>query len=169
MHNIQAASDQTGRDDHVSLSKGAQALQRVLAQPTKEVLAMQKPLKHLLVVEDDLDLASLEANFLATHGFTVITVHNGEDAIAFLQGSLPDMVVLDIELAGSLDGWQVLHFLRHHANIPVLLTTSAIVGVRKQLRDHAESRATLDHLAKPYTMPSLLKQVQRMLMVAPNS
>ncbi|GHO42918.1 response regulator transcription factor [Ktedonospora formicarum] len=129
---------------------------------------MQKPHTHILLVEDDLDLASLEANFLAAHGFTVITVQNGEDAIAFLRKGHPDLVLLDIELAGQLNGWQVFETLRHSMNTPVLLTTSSLNGMRKQLRDQAESRATLDHLAKPYTMPKLLKRVQRMLMVAPS-
>lgn len=168
MHNIHAESEHTGSDEYASLSKGAQALQQALAQPTKEILAMQKPHKQVLVVEDDLDLASLEANFLATHGFTVIIAQNGEDAITFLRHDSPDLVLLDIELAGQLDGWQVLHTLRRSTTIPVLLTTSSLAGVRKQLRNQAESRATLDHLAKPYTMQVLLKRVQRMLMVAPN-
>ncbi len=81
-------------------------------------------LLRILVVEDDPTLATLEAGVLRAHGFTVEIVNSGERAIATLHHSLPDLVVLDIELTGSIQGWEVLQAVRAAAPIPVLLTTS---------------------------------------------
>ncbi len=123
--------------------------------------------QRILVVEDDLALANLEANVLKTYGFSVVTVNSGELAIAALRRSIPDLVVLDLELTGKVSGWDVLQALRASATIPVLLTTSSTVAVRKYIYHQGETRETLDHLPKPYPMQTFLRRVKRMLMVAP--
>jgi DNA-binding response OmpR family regulator len=137
------------------------------AAPELDRSQEQQFLLRILVVEDDLTLATLEAGVLTAHGFTVDTVNSGERAIATLHHSLPDLVVLDIELTGSVQGWDVLQALRATATIPVLLTTSSVSAVRERIRSQGETRLTLDHLPKPYPMHMLLKRVKRMLMVAP--
>jgi DNA-binding response OmpR family regulator len=122
---------------------------------------------HILVVEDDTTLASLEAGILTAHGYAVAAVHSGELAIATLRHSIPDLVVLDLELTGNVQGWDVLQALRDFASIPVLLTTSSTTAVRASIRLRGEKRSTLDHLPKPYPMQALLKRVERMLPAAP--
>ena len=121
----------------------------------------------ILVVEDDSSLALLEGDFLAAYGYTVVIADSGERAVTTLNNFIPDLVVLDLELPGILTGWDVLHILRQHTRIPVLLTTSLAPDIRKYLRIYGETRLTLDHLAKPYPMQTLLKRVKRMLMITP--
>lgn len=137
------------------------------------VLPQQKQLEGLhtfpriLIVEDDPTLAALEADFLTIHGYTVVTVNSGELAIATLHHFAPDLVVLDLELNGNIHGWDVLPILRASTSIPVILTTSSTTVARKQIRSNGETRLTLDHLPKPYSIQTLLKRVKRMLMIAP--
>jgi DNA-binding response OmpR family regulator len=76
---------------------------------------------------------------------------------------VPDLVVLDIELPGNVNGWQVLQALRTLARIPVLITSSSPVAVRQYMHNRGETRVTLDHLPKPFPMQTLLKRVKRML------
>ena len=121
----------------------------------------------ILVVEDDTSLATLEAHFLAAHNFTVVIANSGEIAVTALESFMPDLVVLDLELPGSLSGWDVLQALRKNAAVPVLLTTSMPLDMRKYLRSHGETRSTLDHLAKPFAMQALLKCIKRMLTITP--
>ena len=121
----------------------------------------------ILVVEDDTSLATLEAHFLAAHNFTVVIANNGEIAVTTLESFMPDLVVLDLELPGSLSGWDVLQTLRKNAAVPVLLTTSMPLDMRKYLRSRGETRSTLDHLAKPFAMQALLKCIKRMLTITP--
>ncbi len=122
--------------------------------------------QRILVVEDDHTLAALEVGVLTAHGYTVVSVHTGELAVAALHTFVPDLVVLDLELNGQLDGWDVLQQLRSRTAIPVLFTTSSETLVRQYIRSRRETRLTLDHLPKPYPMQTLLKRVQRMLMIA---
>jgi DNA-binding response OmpR family regulator len=140
---------------------------RVLIDSLPEQQEKPEISNRILVVEDDISLAHLEAHFLAAHNFTVVIASNGEGAVTALDDFTPDLVVLDLELAGSLSGWDVLQALRKNAAIPVLLTTSLPLEMRKYLRTHGETRSTLDHLAKPYQMQALLKCIKRMLMITP--
>lgn len=122
--------------------------------------------RRILLVEDDISLAALEADVLTAHGYTVVIVDSGELALAKVRTFVPDLVVLDLELTGILNGLDVLRAMRTHTAVPVLFTTSATPEARKITRSSGESRLTLDHLAKPYSMSILLKRVQRLLMIA---
>lgn len=122
--------------------------------------------QRILLVEDDTSLAALEAEVLTAHGYTVVIVESGDLALARMHSFAPDLVVLDLELTGTLNGLDVLHTLRTYTNVPVLFTTSATPEARRITRGSGESRLTLDHLPKPYSMSTLLKHVQRLLMVA---
>ncbi len=119
--------------------------------------------RHILLVEDDATLGTLEAEILRAYGYTTVTVESGELAIAALDHVIPDLVVLDLELTGPISGWDVLHRLRSTAAIPVLITSSSATAVRTYLRSCEETRFTLDHLPKPYPLQTLLKRIKRML------
>jgi CheY-like chemotaxis protein len=121
----------------------------------------------ILVVEDEPTLATLEADILTAHGYIVDFVHSGEQAIMRFRHAMPDLVVLDLELLGDIHGWDVLQSLRALADIPVLITSSSVSSVRKYLRRSEETRQTLDHLAKPYSLQALLKRIERMLPLSP--
>lgn len=123
--------------------------------------------QRILLVEDDQSLAALEAGILTAYGYEVVAVYTGEEAITEIQQRIPDLVVLDLELTGKVNGWDVLSTLRTQADVPVLITTSSSVAVRAYMRTHQESKLTLDHLPKPYPMQTFLKRVQRMLISAP--
>ncbi len=134
-----------------------------LADPSQQTDVQRQNIQRILVVEDDPTLAALEVEVLTAHGYTVVTVHSGELAITTLRHLIPDLVVLDLELTGNLNGWEVFQELRTIADIPVLITSSLVSVVRTYMRDSGETRCTLDHLPKPYLMQTLLKRVKRML------
>jgi DNA-binding response OmpR family regulator len=139
---------------------------RIITNPTQQGVGEQGSSRRILVVEDDVSLANLEAGMLAAHGYMVAIARNGEMAIRVLKQALPDLVLLDLDLSGTITGWDVLQALRTYATIPVLLA-SAESAVRKQIRTRGETRSTLDHLPKPYLMQTLLKRIERMLTIAP--
>ena len=96
----------------------------------------------------------------------VAIASNGDMAITILEHNVPDLVLLDLDLSGTINGWDVLHILRTYSRIPVLLTT-AESSVNRQIRIRGETRSTLDLLPKPFLMQTLLKRIERMLTIAP--
>lgn len=145
-----------------STSYGAQSR----TDPTQQQVGKHGASQRILVVEDDASLANLEAGILAARGYVVAVAHTGEMAITALQQALPDLVLLDLDLSGTINGWDVLQMLRSYAATPVLLTSSES-AVNRQLRIRGETRSTLDHLPKPYLMQTLLKRIERMLAIGP--
>lgn len=124
---------------------------------------------HILLVEDDPLLAGLELNWLKIQGYVVTLVENGELALDSLHETIPDLVLLDLDLPGALSGWDVLKALRAYtgtSTTPVLLTSAEAVA-QKHLRTRGEARSTLDHLPKPYPIQTLLKRIERMLNMTP--
>jgi DNA-binding response OmpR family regulator len=123
----------------------------------------------ILLVEDDPALAKLEFSWLTTQGYVVTLVENGEQALESLHETVPDLILLDLDLPGTISGWDVLEALRSYADTsttPVLLT-SAEAEAQKHLRTRGETRSTLDHLPKPYPVQTLLKRIERMLGMTP--
>ncbi|HVB75508.1 MAG TPA: response regulator [Ktedonobacteraceae bacterium] len=123
-------------------------------------------LHHILLVEDDISLARLEADILTACGYAVALATSGETAITALRQAIPDLVLLDLDLSGIITGWDVFKVLRSYSSAPVLLT-SAESTIRSSIRIQGEPKSTLDHLPKPYPMQALLKRIERMLAIMP--
>ena len=77
----------------------------------------------ILLVDDDLALASLLREFLELQGFAVELAHRAEDALDAVSRRSPDLVVLDVMLPG-ISGFEALRRLREHHDVPVIMLTA---------------------------------------------
>jgi signal transduction histidine kinase/CheY-like chemotaxis protein len=115
----------------------------------------------LLVIEDDRDAAELFERYLGEDGYVVDIAASGEAGLERIEtGSLPALILLDVRLAGDVDGWEVLARLKdaaHTAGIPVLVCT-AYGG-----RENAAVLGAADFLSKPFTARQLRETVGRLL------
>ena len=78
----------------------------------------------ILITEDD----EITANFLFISlqkiGYTdVLISHTGEDAIQQCENNSPDIVLMDIELSGKIDGIKAMDHIRKAFHIPVIYVT----------------------------------------------
>jgi CheY-like chemotaxis protein len=112
--------------------------------------------KRVLVVEDNPDLRELLADALADSGYGVEQVSNGAEALARLETSLPDVILLDLMLP-VMDGAE---FLRARQDRPFLARVPVMV-----LTAHPFHHRILDGLGatlvvrKPYNLDELLDAV----------
>ena len=60
----------------------------------------------VLVVEDNRDNREMLAQYLAALGFTVTTAANSDEALARAEELRPNVVLMDLALPGTLDGWE---------------------------------------------------------------
>jgi PAS domain S-box-containing protein len=114
----------------------------------------------ILILEDDPAAATLLCDYLGDE-FSCRVTATGEEGLRLAQEDVPDLVCLDIRLAGELDGWEVLAALREHpstANIPVVLCTAGTEG-----RERAGALGAADVLTKPFTERQLRDVVTRLL------
>ena len=77
----------------------------------------------VLLVDDDVELVSLLADYLRQDGFATTLAHDGETAISEALGGRHDIVVLDVMMP-RMTGVEVLRRLRAQSRIPVLMLTA---------------------------------------------
>lgn len=99
-------------------------------------------------------------DILTYHKYTVDTVFNGKDALAYAENEEYDGMIFDIMMPG-LDGIEVLKKLRADGcRTPILLLTA-----KSQVEDRIEGldAGADDYLPKPFAMGELLARVRAML------
>jgi len=120
---------------------------------------------HLLVVEDDHELASLIQEYLAKNGFTVDVVSNGLEAVTFIKQRQPDLVILDIMLPG-ISGMDVCKEVRPHFLAPILMLTALDEDIDQML---GLELGADDYVIKPIKPRLLLSRVRALLRRAEQS
>lgn len=116
----------------------------------------------ILVVEDEQDLAELVAFNLRQAGHTVVTVHEGNPALAEIRRNRPDLVVLDIMLP-DLSGVEVCRRLRRDPGtqrLPVLMLTAKGEEVDRVVGFEVGAD---DYVIKPFSPRELVLRVEAIL------
>ena len=80
-------------------------------------------MRHILIIEDDRDIASIERDYLELNGYQVEIAPDGVTGLErALRGSF-DLILLDLMLPG-MDGFSVCRRLREARDIPILMVTA---------------------------------------------
>jgi len=108
-----------------------------------------KPRASILIVEDDSVIASVEEWRLKKMGYTVCgRATNGSDALALIREKEPDLVLLDINLEGEMDGIEIAKILDMQGNIPfIFLTAHAEAAIIKRVKGTLH----YGYIKKPFT------------------
>jgi chemosensory pili system protein ChpA (sensor histidine kinase/response regulator) len=134
-------------------------------QAPPETALPQRP-RSVLVVDDSVTVRKVMTRLLERNGLSVQLAKDGVEAIALLETSRPDLMLLDIEMP-RMDGFEVLRHVRHAprlADLPVVMISSR-TGSK-----HRERAAELgvDHfLGKPFKEAELLMLIGRLLAAVP--
>lgn len=117
---------------------------------------------HVLVVEDDVDIAELVAFNLERQGWACELVHHGGEGWELIQRKRPDLVVLDVMLPG-MDGFQIFRAMKENEmtrGIPVIFLTA-----RGELDDRLAglSLGADDYVTKPFSPRELVLRVRNVL------
>ena len=102
----------------------------------------------ILVVEDDRILAMSLQSQLRKLGYEVpITVHTGEDAIRRTAELQPQLVLMDIQLQGTMDGVEAASVIHARFRIPVIYLTAYSTP---EILERAKITAPSGYILKPY-------------------
>ncbi len=101
----------------------------------------------ILIVEDEVLIAQCLKMDLELMGFDVCdSVASGEEAIIKAKENNPDVILMDINLAGELDGIEAATEIVKYKNIPIMFCTG--YG-NKELVDRAQKIKPVAFLRKP--------------------
>ena len=117
---------------------------------------------HILIIEDDADIAELVAFNLERQGWNCTLVHHGAEGLEQIQRLHPDLVILDVMLPG-MDGLQIFRAMKEQvmtSSIPVIFLTA-----RGTLDDRLEglSLGADDYVIKPFSPKELVLRVRNVL------
>lgn len=114
----------------------------------------------LLIIEDDLKLASLVARGLREEGFAVDLCHDGDDGVFRATEQDYDAIILDVLLPGR-DGFQVLETLRSRGHRKPVLMLTARGAVEDRVR--GLNGGADDYLKKPFDFEELLARIRALV------
>ncbi|HEY3595584.1 MAG TPA: response regulator [Polyangiaceae bacterium] len=116
----------------------------------------------ILLVEDQDSIRSLIEALVSARGHQVVAAKNGAKALELALDTPPDIVLLDLHLPGSYDGFAVCERLRANP------TTSTVPVVVISASDDTENRAraartgATSYFGKPFSPMALLKDIERL-------
>jgi two-component system response regulator CpxR len=117
----------------------------------------------VLLVDDDIELSAMLADYLGQEGFQVSTAADGESGLREALSGRYAIVVLDVMMP-RLNGIEVLRRLRQHSQVPVLMLTArgddidCIMGLEL---------GADDYVTKPCAMRTLVARLKALLRRAP--
>ena len=115
----------------------------------------------ILIVEDEGLIANDIASTLENCGHQVTGIAaSGEEAIALLKSSIPDLILMDIRLKGDADGIDVALRMRLEEDIPVVFITS---HADTDTLTRAKQAEPYGYLTKPFLSPTLSSTVEMAL------
>ncbi|HEY6432610.1 MAG TPA: response regulator, partial [Acetobacteraceae bacterium] len=128
--------------------------------PTDADRARSGPAICVLLVDDDPEVRQVTADMLHNLGCIVVEAAGGAEALRLIQGTAPDLLVLDYAMP-DMNGLRLAHAMRDAGvSAPVLLAT----GYAELERSGDMTTAVLDAiLRKPFTLRELAVVINRLL------
>jgi DNA-binding response OmpR family regulator len=117
--------------------------------------------KKILVVDDEITICLLLENFLSEE-YDVISFNNGINALEWLEGNLPDLIISDIEMP-NMDGYEFLVQVRDRGftkHTPIIML-SAKSESKERIKCY--KLGAQDYLTKPFNPEELEELVKKNL------
>ncbi|HJZ60984.1 MAG TPA: response regulator transcription factor [Miltoncostaeaceae bacterium] len=118
--------------------------------------------QHVLIIEDEPNIASFARMYLEAAGFRVSTADRGDDGLSLAERDRPALVVLDLMLPG-MDGYEVTKRLRgdgHGQGPPIIMLTARDDAVDKVV---GLELGADDYITKPFNPRELVARVRAVL------
>ncbi len=114
--------------------------------------------KRIIIVEDEALIADHIEMLLSDEGYTVVAVlDNADDLFNVLSTQSVDLILLDINLQGSLDGVDIAHQVNKQYKVPIVFLTS---NTDKKTIDRVKLTTPAGFIAKPYTIADLISNIE---------
>lgn len=111
---------------------------------------------NILVIEDQKEISSIVAKYLAKEGFGYFVANDGFEALEYFGNHECHLILLDIMMPG-IDGFEVLKEIRKISDIPVIMLTA-----RQEEVDRLKGFDTGadDYVVKPFSARELMKRIK---------
>ena len=115
--------------------------------------------RRILVVEDDARIAQLLVDYLRNDGHQARALADGELALSEIRHAPPDLLILDLMLAG-LDGVGLCREVRKFSAMPILMLTARVDELDRLLGLNSGAD---DYVCKPFSPREVMARVKALL------
>ncbi len=149
----------------VKLIQREDAQEILSAPPSKSALNTQKltpPAPTILVADDSLTVRRVTCRLLEREGCNVLIAKNGLDAIELLRETIPDVMLVDLEMP-KMDGFELIRTIRNNpltTNIPIIIISSRTAEKHRAM---ATALGVNIFLGKPYQEEELLTHISKFI------
>ncbi|HHX83364.1 MAG TPA: response regulator [Pseudomonadaceae bacterium] len=114
---------------------------------------------HILIVEDEVKLATLLQDYLKQSGYEVTVIHNGLEVEPWLAEHQPGLVLLDLMLPGK-SGMEICKDIRKTSQLPVIMITAKVDEIDRLL---GLELGADDYICKPFSPREVVARVRAVL------
>lgn len=118
-----------------------------------------KSKKKILIVDDNPDQVTILKSLLERQGFKVMTAASGEEAVELSRETLPDIILMDINMPGLRGDMAALRIRGNvqTKHIPIIMLTG-VDDVQEKIL--ASQTGAVDYLTKPYNPKELAEKIR---------
>ncbi|MCM3239577.1 response regulator transcription factor [Heyndrickxia oleronia] len=113
-------------------------------------------MQKILIIEDEMNIAELERDYLEANGFESDIATTGEEGLKLARTNSYNLIILDLMLPG-MDGFSLSNELRKTLDIPILMVTARKGDIDKII---GFDRGADDYIVKPFNPNELVARVK---------
>jgi two-component system response regulator BaeR len=113
----------------------------------------------ILIVEDEVKLAQLLADYFKQTEYDPHLIHHGNDVISWVKENQPRAILLDIMLPGK-NGIDICKEIRQFSNVPILMVTAKVDEIDRLL---GLELGADDYICKPFSPREVVARVKAVL------
>lgn len=113
----------------------------------------------ILIVEDEIKLASLLSDYFLQSEFSTHLIHEGNSVVDWVKKNQPDAILLDLMLPGK-SGIDICKEIRRFSNVPILMVTAKVDEIDRLL---GLELGADDYICKPFSPREVVARVKAVL------
>jgi two-component system, OmpR family, KDP operon response regulator KdpE len=117
-------------------------------------------LGRILVVDSEAKQSRLVHRVLAAYDYEALAAYNSDQVLKMVVVEEPDLLILEVELAGGIDGFDLIRQIREFSDIPII-----ILSTRNGEEDLLQgfNAGADDYIEKPFVVKELIARIQAIL------
>lgn len=113
-------------------------------------------MKSILIIEDDVNIAELERDYLQLNGYKVDIIHDGELGLKKAVTGTYDLILVDLMLPNK-DGYEIIKEIRKKLEVPVIIVSAKSEDIDKI---RGLGFGADDYLTKPFSPAELVARIK---------
>ncbi len=115
--------------------------------------------RRILVVDDEPQITRVLRTTLSSHGYTIRTAGDGDEALEVMRDWTPDLIITDLAMP-NMEGLELCRRVREKLTVPIIILS--VRGEEKNKIEALDAGAD-DYVTKPFGPKELLARVRAML------